>query len=169
MPVTPIQTEQLIIIVMRNCCVSVTFLSLLRQCHKCVSLWVFYDWKPVGTEQEYSHSDLSIQQLFVSITQPAVVFVYFCPSSGVNKTPLSQRGAWVMRLVSLWALHPTGHGSASEMQVKWILEESIYIILYFCVCVFMLSPVTVTHSHRYHHQCTKHFRKQNNKSNTMKY
>lgn len=130
--------------IMCKCCVEVAFLSRLRQCHKWASLCVFYDWKPVGTEQEDGHNDLSLQRCFVSITRPAVVFVYFCPSSGVNKTPFCQRGAWVMRIVSLEALHPTGHGSTSEIQEKWIWGWRNLFILYYiiflclCVCVHFL-------------------------------
>lgn len=74
----------------------------------------------MGTEQDDGHCNLSLQRCFVSFTQSVVVFVYFCPSSGVNKTPLCQRGAWVMRLVSLEALHLTGHGSAADIQGKLI-------------------------------------------------
>lgn len=147
-------------IMMCKCCAAVTFPSL-RQCHK----WVFYDWEPVGTEQEDGHSDLSLERCFVSITPPALVFFYFCPSSGVNKTLLCQRGAWVMRLVSLEALHPTGHGSTSEIQWKLISGMRILFalhILYFyacpCTCVTFQGSICTCY---YYHDCTKHFIKQN--------
>lgn len=151
-------------IMMCKCCATVTFPSL-RQCHK----WVFYDWEPVGTEQEDDHSDLLLERCFVSITPPALVFVYFCPSSGVNKTPLCQRGAWVMRLVSLEALHPTGHGSTSEIQWKWVSGLRILFtlhILYFCAglytCVTFWGSIDACY---HYHDCTKHFIKQNNNTN----
>lgn len=102
----------------------------------------------MGTEQDVGHRNLLLQWCFVSITQSVVVFVYFCPSSGVNKTPLRQRGVWVMRLVSLEALHLTGHGVSSgdprEMDMR--LEETIYAIF---LCVFMRIPTmscTATHN-----------------------
>lgn len=121
-----------------------------------------YGWKSVSTEQEDGHSDLSLQRCFVSIPQPVAVFVYFCPSSGVNKTPLCQRGVWVMRLVSLEAVHPTGHGSASEIQGKWIWSNrNLYGVIFLCVCVCFCTSM---HYCRHHHECTKHFIKQNNKA-----
>lgn len=113
--------------------------------------------KPVGTEQEDGYIDLSLQQCFISIARPTWVFIYFCPSSGVNKTLHCQRGAWVMRLVSLKALHPTGHGSTSETQGKWIwCLRNLFILhfyAYLCVCVFVLS-CNIIHGHQYHHAKT---------------
>lgn len=47
-----------------------------------------------------------------------------------------------MRLVSLEALHPTGHGSASEIQGKWIWGWRNLFILYYA-CVFVLYPVII--------------------------
>lgn len=128
----------------------------------------FYDWKPAGTEQDVGHRNLLLQWCFVSITQSVVVFVYFCPSSGVNKTPLRQRGVWVMRLASLEALHLTGHevssGDPREMDMR--LEETLYAIF---LCVFMRFPTmscTATHNRCHINQCienTKHYKSRGSK------
>lgn len=101
------------------------------------------DWKPGSAAQEDAGADLSLPPRFISIAQPTVVFVYFCPSSGVNKTPCCRRGAWVMRLAPLKALHPAGHGSTSETgggEMTALFEKSIYMTflckcVYECVCV----------------------------------
>lgn len=103
------------------------------------------DWKPVGAAQEDGDVDLSLPPCFISITQPALVFMYFCPSSGVNKTPRCRRGAWVMRLALLKALHPAGHGSTSETRGKWmhclrnlfIWHVYVNVCMSVCICVVL--------------------------------
>lgn len=103
------------------------------------------DWKPVGAAQEDGDADLSLPRCFISVTQPTSVFIYFCPSSGVNKTPCCRRRARVMRLVPLKALHPAGHGSTSETRGKWVPCLRHLFIWHFyvnvctsvCVCVVL--------------------------------
>lgn len=107
------------------------------------------DWKAVGAAQEDGDADLSLPRCFISVTQPTSVFIYFCPSSGVNKTPCCRRRARVMRLVPLKALHPAGHGSTSETrgEMSALFETSIYMaFLCKCVheCVRLCGPVTLT-------------------------
>lgn len=110
------------------------------------------------TESQRAHNrkratlTFTLRRCSVSITTPTMDFVYFCPSSRVNKTQLCQGGFWVMRLVSLEALHPTGHGSASEIQGKLIwVWRNLYYIIFLCkwVCVFF-SAVSCKSVHGRH-------------------
>lgn len=101
------------------------------------------DWKPASAAQEDGDVDLSLPLCFISITQPTVVFMYFCPSSGVNKTPRCRSGAWVMRLAPLKALHPAGHGSTSETRGKWMRCLRNLFMWHFYVNVCMSVRICV--------------------------
>lgn len=101
------------------------------------------DWKAVGAAQEDGDADLLLPWCFISVTQPTSVFIYFCPSSGVNKTPCCRRRARVMRLVPLKALHPAGHGSTSETRGKWVPCLRHLFIWHFYVNVCMSVWVCV--------------------------
>lgn len=118
--------------------------NVTNECH-CELL--LNDWKPVGDAQEDGDVDLSLPPCFISFTRPTSVFIYFCPSSGVNKTPCCRRGAWVMRLVSLKALLPAGHGSTSETRGKWMCCLRDLFIRHFyvnvCMSVHLCGPVTL--------------------------
>lgn len=127
-----------VVIMMCKWCVGWHFFhywdNVANECH-CERL--LNDWKPVGATQEDGDVDLLLPPCFISITQPALVFMYFCPSSGVNKTPCCRWGAWVMRLVPFESSAP----SRSQVNLRdtgemnALFEKFIYIT-FLCKCVY---------------------------------
>lgn len=99
------------------------------------------DWKPGSAAQEDGGADLSLPPRFISMAQPTVVFMYFCPSSGVNKTPALSERSLGNEACAFESSAPSRSrvnlrdGGRRGRGMTTLFEKSIYMT-FLCKCVY---------------------------------